>query len=98
MPKKISANFSPKSSFVCASCGSEYELGSAFESFRMDICGNCHPAYTGKAILIDTAGQLKKFQDRMAMATNTSAAALKSKKVKARKARQGFMDLDQNAA
>ena len=31
----------------CASCGSSYTLRSTASSLAVDICANCHPAYTG---------------------------------------------------
>jgi large subunit ribosomal protein L31 len=30
-----------------------------------DVCGNCHPFYTGKQTIIDTAGQVERFQKRL---------------------------------
>jgi large subunit ribosomal protein L31 len=31
----------------------------------VDVCGNCHPFYTGKQTIIDTAGQVERFQKRL---------------------------------
>lgn len=49
----------------CASCGSEFTVGSTMEELRVDICSNCHPFYTGKHTIVDTAGQVERFQKRL---------------------------------
>ncbi len=49
----------------CGSCGTEFTVGSTREELRMDVCSNCHPFYTGKQNIIDTAGQVERFQRRL---------------------------------
>jgi len=49
----------------CASCGSEFTVGSTQEELRVDICSSCHPFYTGKQTIVDTAGQVERFQKRL---------------------------------
>jgi large subunit ribosomal protein L31 len=49
----------------CGSCGTEFEVGSTRETLRVDVCSNCHPFYTGKQNIIDTAGQVERFQRRL---------------------------------
>lgn len=49
----------------CGSCGTEFEVGSTREELRVDVCSNCHPFYTGKQNIIDTAGQVERFQRRL---------------------------------
>jgi len=44
----------------CA-CGNEVELFSTVKNMSIDICSICHPFYTGKQKLIDTAGRIEKF-------------------------------------
>ncbi len=50
---------------VCA-CGNEVELGSVMPEVKMEICSACHPFFTGKQKLIDTAGRIEKFKQRYA--------------------------------
>lgn len=50
---------------VCA-CGSEFELGSVQSEMRVEICSACHPFFTGKQKLIDTAGRIEKFKKKYA--------------------------------
>lgn len=50
---------------VTCACGNTFETGSTLkENMRVEICANCHPLYTGKSKLIDTAGRLDRFQAR----------------------------------
>jgi large subunit ribosomal protein L31 len=49
----------------CASCGTEFSVGSTAAELRVDICSNCHPFYTGKQTIVDTAGQVERFQKRL---------------------------------
>jgi large subunit ribosomal protein L31 len=50
---------------VCA-CGNEVELGSTLNEIRVEICSACHPFFTGKQKLVDTAGRIEKFKQRYA--------------------------------
>jgi len=49
----------------CA-CGSEFELGSVNEEIQVEICSACHPFFTGKQKLVDTAGRIEKFNKKYA--------------------------------
>ena len=49
----------------CA-CGSEFELGSVNEEISVEICSACHPFFTGKQKLVDTAGRIEKFNKKYA--------------------------------
>jgi large subunit ribosomal protein L31 len=44
-------------------------VGSTAESIRVEVCSNCHPFYTGTQNIVDTAGQVERFQRRMERAT-----------------------------
>ena len=48
---------------VCA-CGNSWETRSTSPSIHVEICSKCHPFYTGKQKLIDTAGRVERFQRR----------------------------------
>ena len=43
----------------------EFEVGSTRPELRVDVCSNCHPFFTGKQTIIDTAGQVERFQKRL---------------------------------
>lgn len=50
---------------VSCACGNSFQVGSTHaENMRVEICSNCHPLYTGKSKLVDTAGRVDKFQAR----------------------------------
>ncbi|MEA1932988.1 MAG: 50S ribosomal protein L31 [Thermodesulfobacteriota bacterium] len=44
----------------CA-CGNKVEIGSVNNEMRVEICSACHPFFTGKQKLVDTAGRVEKF-------------------------------------
>ncbi len=51
---------------VKCSCGYEFEVGSALQEdlLNIEVCSNCHPYYTGKQKVIDTAGRVNSFNQR----------------------------------
>ncbi len=50
---------------VCA-CGNTVEIGSVNKTMEVEICSACHPFFTGKQKLIDTAGRIEKFKKKYA--------------------------------
>jgi large subunit ribosomal protein L31 len=46
---------------TCA-CGNVIEVGSTKEGIAVEICSKCHPFFTGKQKLIDTAGRIERFR------------------------------------
>jgi len=65
---------------ICA-CGATFLVGSTEKEIKVEICSNCHPFYTGKQKLVDTAGRVDKFKARME-AANKAKAAKTAPKVK----------------
>ena len=61
---------------VTCACGQTFTLGATKEKLAVEICSNCHPFYTGKEKLIDTAGRVERFKARRTAA----AKALKIEK------------------
>lgn len=51
---------------VSCACGNEFQIGSTKKELLIEICSHCHPFYTGKTNLIDTAGRVEKFRSRLA--------------------------------
>jgi large subunit ribosomal protein L31 len=47
----------------CA-CGNTIEAGSTKSDIRVEICSNCHPFFTGKQKLVDTAGRIERFKKK----------------------------------
>jgi large subunit ribosomal protein L31 len=48
---------------TCA-CGNTFETYSAKQELRLEICNECHPFFTGKQKLVDTAGRVERFKRR----------------------------------
>ena len=57
---------------MCASCHTTFTVGSTRTELRVDVCSNCHPFYTGKQTIIDTAGQVERFQRRLERSARAS--------------------------
>jgi len=53
-------------STVSCACGYTFKTRSTKPVIKLEICSNCHPFFTGKQKLIDTAGRVEKFQKRFA--------------------------------
>lgn len=51
---------------VTCSCGATFVTRSTRESLKVEICSQCHPFYTGKQKIIDSAGRVEKFNRRYA--------------------------------
>jgi large subunit ribosomal protein L31 len=49
---------------VHCACGSTFKTRSTKKELRVEICSVCHPFYTGKQKLIDTAGMVERFERR----------------------------------
>lgn len=50
---------------VTCSCGNSFKTQStASKDLHLDICSKCHPFYTGKQKIIDTAGRVDKFRQK----------------------------------
>ena len=53
----------PAASIHCA-CGNSFITRSTRGDFQVDVCGACHPFYTGTQKLMDTAGRVDRFRKR----------------------------------
>ena len=49
-----------KATISCA-CGNSFETGSTKKNMKVEICSACHPFFTGKQKIIDTAGRVERF-------------------------------------
>jgi len=50
---------------VCA-CGHTFHTRSTAEKIHVEICSDCHPFYTGKQKMVDTAGRVERFRKKYA--------------------------------
>ena len=51
---------------VHCACGETWTTGSTKKELRVEICSKCHPYFTGKQKLVDSAGRIDRFQQRYA--------------------------------
>jgi large subunit ribosomal protein L31 len=49
---------------VSCACGETFKTRSTKNEIRLEICSKCHPFFTGKQKLVDTAGRVERFQRR----------------------------------
>lgn len=82
MQAKIHPTYYPDASVKC-NCGATYVVGSTMPEIQVEVCSNCHPFYTGKQNLIDTAGRVDQFKARSKRALEIKEEqAAKPKKAK----------------
>lgn len=80
MKKEIHPEYFKTATITC-SCGAIYKIGSTKEDIAVESCAACHPFYTGKQKMMDTARRVEKFTDR----ASQKATVVTGKKVKKEK-------------
>jgi large subunit ribosomal protein L31 len=78
MKKDIHPTYHTDAKVVCA-CGNKFSTGSTQKEIHTEICANCHPFYTGKQNLIDTAGRVERFEAMVKKTGDLKSNAKKSK-------------------
>ncbi len=63
MKTDIHPTYYPKAKVTCA-CGQSFTTGSTVEEMHVEICSACHPFFTGKQKLMDSAGRVDRFRKR----------------------------------
>ncbi|UCC72380.1 MAG: 50S ribosomal protein L31 [Gemmatimonadota bacterium] len=51
-----------KEALVTCACGNSFTTRSTLESIHVEICSRCHPFFTGRQKLVDTAGRVERFR------------------------------------
>src|SRR5687768_14246918 len=64
MKTDIHPKFFPNATVTC-SCGNTWHTGSTRETIHTDMCGQCHPFYTGEQRMVDTEGQVDRFYKKL---------------------------------
>ena len=57
---------------ISCACGNTFKTRATTAELKVEICSNCHPFFTGKQKLIDSAGRVERFQKRYGK-TDTSS-------------------------
>jgi large subunit ribosomal protein L31 len=73
MKEGIHPDYKP-SKVLCA-CGNEIVTRSVRGDFHIEICAMCHPFFTGKQKIMDTAGRIEKFKTRYGNTSSGTVAA-----------------------
>lgn len=63
MKAKIHPKYYDQARVTC-SCGNTFTTGSTRSDVKVEICGKCHPFYTGKQRIVDTMGRVERFKKR----------------------------------
>jgi large subunit ribosomal protein L31 len=66
-----------KAAKVLCACGNAIETRSTRGDFHIEICAACHPFFTGKQKIMDTAGRIERFKTRYAATPAKAEAATK---------------------
>lgn len=53
-----------KETTITCACGEVIPVRSTKENIKVEICSKCHPLFTGKQKLLDTAGRVERFEQR----------------------------------
>ncbi len=69
---------------VTCACGNAFTTRSTKREVKLEICGNCHPFYTGRQRLVDTAGRVERFQKRFAKTSGKTVVRKAKRKIKKR--------------
>jgi large subunit ribosomal protein L31 len=65
-----------KKAVVTCVCGNVFETRSTIGNLHVEICASCHPFFTGKQKLLDSAGRIEKFKKKYAVKTEEPKAAV----------------------
>lgn len=93
MAKDTGITYYVQAKVRCSNCNSEYTIGSTIQEMQTEVCGNCHPFYTGQDTIMDTTGRIERYQARLAKSQSTNPKS--DKKTKTRKIRQALGDIEE---
>ena len=63
MKAKIHPKYYDEAKVTCL-CGNTFTTGSTKPEIRVEICGKCHPFYTGEQRIVDSLGRVERFKKR----------------------------------
>ena len=66
MKDKIHPKYYDNAKVTCL-CGNTFTIGSTREEIRVEVCGKCHPFYTGEQRIVDSMGRVERFKKRYKM-------------------------------
>jgi len=72
MKKEIHPKWYPEAEVKCA-CGNTFKTGATVPKIEVEVCSNCHSFFTGNQKLVDTAGRVTRYQERLAKMARTTS-------------------------
>jgi len=60
-----------KTTTISCACGNVIKTMSAKEDIKVEVCSSCHPFFTGKRKIMDTAGRVEKFRQKYNLVDET---------------------------
>ena len=91
MKKEIHPSIKPVT--VTCACGHVFEALSVRDAIQVEICSSCHPFFTGKKRVVDTAGRIERFRKRAEASSAGYGQKAKPKKAAPKKVRAQDKDL-----
>jgi large subunit ribosomal protein L31 len=96
MKASLHPQYFPTATIACA-CGAKYTTGSTQEHIAIELCAACHPFFTGKQKIVDTARRVEKFTNRASVNTTgvqstKEKAAARAERAKAKDAKRANRD------
>jgi large subunit ribosomal protein L31 len=58
----------------CSTCGNQFTTRSTRNELKIDVCSNCHPAYTGVERAVASGGRIERFERRRARSRPAAVA------------------------
>jgi len=83
MKKDIHPKYNKKAKVICA-CGNIFETGSTQDELKTELCSACHPFFTGKQKIVDTARRVEKFEKKKSVTAKLADRKGKTAKRKAK--------------
>lgn len=63
MKEKVHPKYYDEAKVTC-SCGNSFTVGATQPTLKVEVCSKCHPFFSGKQNIMDTAGQIERFKKR----------------------------------
>jgi large subunit ribosomal protein L31 len=84
MKKDIHPEYHSDATVSCA-CGNSFTIGSTTQTIETELCSDCHPFYTGKQKIIDSARRVEKFEARASQKDDSTASKSEKRARRAKK-------------
>lgn len=91
MKKGIHPQYYPEAKVICA-CGNTWTTGSTKEEIHTEMCSACHPFFTGEQRIVDTAGQVDRFQRRKGISDKLAEETARRRLEKGKKKEESLFE------